>query len=857
MNGPCISQMVHSDNIASSPQVLTSLVTSESELEPLLSPTTDTRSLTDYRSISAGIDDEICHNSNRRQYKHGYIWLGLLFLIFLAFSLFIYDLRICMQNLALVTIIDVDNISIDTDSANPFFNISASFVFNYSDLNSTFMQIGFLGLSRFIGSIKFYIGDVTKMSVSKNSHSTVHLWDLIIPDSQRAFEIDIHEGKRNEISLTNIQTELDYGTLSDFMNAIFDKRSLPEQTRLYISTDIDNTFLHNHLVEFGYVVPSLNVSRIITQFESNVRISNISFGTDNSSSSSFANGSAILSLPKSDELFFLSFKHIPSLLWRADLKCSTKNSDLSRLITANIPLIQSFYFNESHEVNVSYGLSLDHELFEHYENQFDNLTPFNYYANKFLDGKLVPLYMHGCSTQDFESQSWLEKLLTLLIFKIYVGSRQFLPSDVLSNPVKNVSISKVSIGPHNGDLIMSVDPMIVLNSDYVGFDFDVPRVKGNIDVGDKFDSLCEFHVSSWCDSLYDPKHSTFKLLLDDFFLRINDGESLGKKLNQLLNGTNQQFDVRANFDFEINMPPLNTIFQDVPISTVAHIPSSLGNVTDVFSSFAISLHQITFMESSYQTISLELDLNLKNRSNLTIQNDFEWLEFQILYLKSVISNIGVRKFSISNEMKDTINLRLSMTLKSDANFGKLRLEEFVGQYISGVSPEIQIQGIPGKTAPESESFSKLLESLKLSLTVPQITREKSSHDIVTAGSDQESLFIVDSIIHVVSSEIELTVYNPVQNHAVAIVILSAKASHDGTTLGFVSQEQGFLVPPGLYKTPRIPVTITRSGLGADILRGALNGDLDVDTQAILDVKLGNFAMTLLYRGSGVKTNIRL
>lgn len=208
-------------------------------------------------------------------------------------------------------------------------------------------------------------------------------------------------------------------------------------------------------------------------------------------------------------------------------------------------------------------------------------------------------------------------------------------------------------------------------------------------------------------------------------------------------------------------------------------------------------------------------------------------------------------------MKDTINLRLSMTLKSDANFGKLRLEEFVGQYISGVSPEIQIQGIPGKTAPESESFSKLLESLKLSLTVPQITREKSSHDIVTAGSDQESLFIVDSIIHVVSSEIELTVYNPVQNHAVAIVILSAKASHDGTTLGFVSQEQGFLVPPGLYKTPRIPVTITRSGLGADILRGALNGDLDVDTQAILDVKLGNFAMTLLYRGSGVKTKIRL
>ncbi|VUG15803.1 DEBR0S1_00474g1_1 [Brettanomyces bruxellensis] len=842
------------DNFVSFPQVLTSSGSYESELEPLLSPTLDAGSLVNYRSISTGIDDGSIFGIWK--FKSLYACTLLLFFIIGIISLFVYDLKYCIQNVAFVTNIDMKAASVNLNSSIPLLNVSTAFTFDYSKANATSVKFGFLGLGWLIGSIHFDIGNITELYISDDSSSSIHLANVVIPKGQREFEINIQEGKKNEICFTNVQVKLDYDTLPNYINDVFEKREFPAHTFLHVSTRIDSTFYHKHAIKFGYPISAFNLTKIITQFENSINVSDISLGTDDSGSPLF--GTAILNLPKSKELSFLSFKGIPKLPWKAGLKFNSNFSGTSSLISAETYPIEYLSLNESHKVNVSYKISLKNKLLKRYQGQFNDLTPINYYVNKLLEDKFVPLYISGALSENLQIIDWLSKFLTALNLKFFVTSGQFFFSKIKENPVKDVSIKKVLFGPDNGDLILSLDPIISLDDDFARFNFNIPRIRGNSDVDSDCDLLCQFRLPSWCNSSYSLVDSTFMMSLDELSLHINEAENLGKTLKRFFNGENLQFEVRNNIDFELSMPTFSTVFREVPIINAVRIPGNFANVTDMFNMFEVSLNQVTFVDSSHETLSLNLDLNLKTEDNFTIENNFEWLEFQILYLKSVISKIGVRKFSLNDGSDETTNLRLSMNLKSDSEVGKMRIEEFVGKYISGISPQVEIQGIPDKASPESESLSKLLESLKLTLSVPQISRGKASpKSPILSEVDRQSLFIVDSTIHIVSSEIELTVYNPVQNHAIAIVILNAKASHDGTTLGFVSQEEGFIVPPGLYKTPRISVTIVRSGLGADILRDALNGELDIDTQAILDVKLGDFGMTLLYRGSGVKTKIRL
>ncbi|GME83820.1 unnamed protein product [Ambrosiozyma monospora] len=108
-----------------------------------------------------------------------------------------------------------------------------------------------------------------------------------------------------------------------------------------------------------------------------------------------------------------------------------------------------------------------------------------------------------------------------------------------------------------------------------------------------------------------------------------------------------------------------------------------------------------------------------------------------------------------------------------------------------------------------------------------------------------------------SSEISLTVYNPITNHEVIIQLIEGKASHEDTALGYISKPQLLVIPPGIYKTPKIPITYASNGIGAQLLKDALNGELDVDSYALMKVWVGWFEMDILYESSGVDTKIRL
>ena len=124
------------------------------------------------------------------------------------------------------------------------------------------------------------------------------------------------------------------------------------------------------------------------------------------------------------------------------------------------------------------------------------------------------------------------------------------------------------------------------------------------------------------------------------------------------------------------------------------------------------------------------------------------------------------------------------------------------------------------------------------------------------ASNKSSPFLLSATIHVLSSEIELTLYNPIANAEIKVELFQAEAKHGEVILGHISHQEYMIVPPGIYKSPRLPIKIS-PGVGMDVLRKAINGELDVQVIAVFTVKLDDFEAQLMYNGHGIQTLIKL
>lgn len=124
----------------------------------------------------------------------------------------------------------------------------------------------------------------------------------------------------------------------------------------------------------------------------------------------------------------------------------------------------------------------------------------------------------------------------------------------------------------------------------------------------------------------------------------------------------------------------------------------------------------------------------------------------------------------------------------------------------------------------------------------------------TPKFDLEDL-IVDVTMHVFGSEVELTVFNPISNHELGIMINSVNATYEGTKLGTIEKPHYVTVMPGESKTGKIPIKF--NAVGVDILRKALNGKLLVDVISEFTMDIDELSMELVYEGYDLTANIRV
>ena len=267
---------------------------------------------------------------------------------------------------------------------------------------------------------------------------------------------------------------------------------------------------------------------------------------------------------------------------------------------------------------------------------------------------------------------------------------------------------------------------------------------------------------------------------------------------------------------------------------------------------ALSIAQIRVVGSTTNRLDLEMSLAMELALAVNVALIIDRIGYDVVYdTKRIVS------FAISNinSINQLMSLPLAVSIHHNEN-NVVELQGVISKFLSlsdSDDTQIVFDLVNGDTRiDESPQLARLLSGIDiLNVTLPELEFERSSARTM-------SPFLVDATIYILKSEIEITIYNPLSNCNIMAQIVSARATYDDAELGYIGR-QHMEVTPGIYTLPRIPFK-TNSKLGSDILRRALNNQLKIEIAAVFDVQLKGHAfpeLQLMYKGSGLKTNIKL
>lgn len=109
-----------------------------------------------------------------------------------------------------------------------------------------------------------------------------------------------------------------------------------------------------------------------------------------------------------------------------------------------------------------------------------------------------------------------------------------------------------------------------------------------------------------------------------------------------------------------------------------------------------------------------------------------------------------------------------------------------------------------------------------------------------------------------SSTATFLLSSPLKETSIHITSINATACYEKTEpIGRIDYNQPFAVPPGLSKTPRLPVNLVLQGVGYEILRKTLGQSVQMDAVARVEFRMRNYVDVVVYRGNGIAVKVRL
>lgn len=350
---------------------------------------------------------------------------------------------------------------------------------------------------------------------------------------------------------------------------------------------------------------------------------------------------------------------------------------------------------------------------------------------------------------------------------------------------------------------------------------------------------------------------SYTMSFKDICIDLLDPITMGKLINDTINGVaiNKNFTVNSETrNVEYNLLIGNGEVDFLSLQKQIGIQLESYNVTGLLEQANVTLKSFLLTTTSENSLRLEIVCQIYNPTILAL--NVSQVEFDIFYNDAWVGTILLR-LDVP-QSKGYFHAKFFLSFHFHNSEEKEILQDLISAFVSGFSVPIKIRGA------KEGYLSDLFTHIDVNLDVPPlgdiIVFDKQNAVARKSGvsdqGQQKLAFVILSTIHILTSELELTVYNPIGNSYVDITIIQAEASHEGVTIGHLKVPQYIHVPPGVYTTPRIPVKLN-GGVSMDLLRKYIDGELLLEAHSIFDVAIKEFGLQLSYLGFAVQTKIRL
>ena len=569
--------------------------------------------------------------------------------------------------------------------------------------------------------------------------------------------------------------------------------------------------------------------------------------------------------------------------------------------------------------------SIPDELMNECPNNNDGKSPLNKILQKYLDNEPIEFYLQLLSSLDENDNGipdWLFKFLhdtpiklAITLPKMNIDQFDFHENLEIINHSSEVSImnnDQFLVSHWNSNistLITTIKPfkLVDLDINKFKFDFEISSIDNNVLVkvnsNDKYIYITMINDNQFLINMV--------MNLPNLNISIIDAHQMGNIINKLLNRDYTDNDgekepdlfIEGNvYDVYGNLPiwknnnnkqrklidHLSIPLMKLPkLSTMESFPAY---TLDTLSNLTITITNLYLIESTIRKLELSIDLTIYNPTNFNINLDssilIDSIIWQIFKNDSLISSIKVSipdtkggngngnengNGNLFIPIQDYFNTTMKINIYSLNYRDKSILENSISSFISNdnlsnitIAPVIPI------------IHSNPLMELLLPIELTNIT---INSQILTNGIINFPEKLIQNIqIHLLTSQIQFEIYNPIINSSIILYIYTGLAKTNTTTdgsgdedgdgdgdvieLGHLLHQERLIIPisqngqNGIYKSPKLPIKI--NPMGMEILKKILYEKPDpdgkhsvknVEINTVFNVKIDQFDVELYYNGN--------
>lgn len=277
-----------------------------------------------------------------------------------------------------------------------------------------------------------------------------------------------------------------------------------------------------------------------------------------------------------------------------------------------------------------------------------------------------------------------------------------------------------------------------------------------------------------------------------------------------------------------------TICEALPKKSIGSLSPKIGN--------------ISILSTTMSSLELSALVNITNPTPYSA--DIPYFNIHIMTNNTLLGQATVKNLHLAPGPNTNLPVTALWNPSRSGDLGVSRGRDLISGYISGFDTSVTIR-THALSIPSLPNLGSALSRLNITVSAPRLS-------LPGDGPDNQTHFIRDATFHILSSTAQFTLFSPFAHNVLYIDHVNATAYYNHTDpVGRIEYDYPIACPPGSSQTPRLPVEWSVGEGGYEKLKKALGGELKLDANATVGVRLGAWRERVWFVGRGIGASVRL